>query len=68
MNCQFRMIVESRKFVPESETASLRPIGLEANRKSLETAIDWSFEQRIEAASRDGVVRKGRDHIPPCPL
>ena len=41
------MIVESRKFVPESETASLRPIGLEANRKSLETAIDWSFEQKI---------------------
>jgi 4,5-dihydroxyphthalate decarboxylase len=43
----FRMIVESRKFVPESETASLPPIGVEANRKSLETAIDWSFEQKI---------------------
>lgn len=43
----FRMIVESRNLVPESEAASLPPIGLEASRKSLETAIDWSFEQKI---------------------
>jgi len=43
----FRMIVESRKLAPESATASMPPIGLEANRKGLDTAIEWSFEQKI---------------------
>ena len=43
----FRMIVESRDMAPESVTANLPPIGLEANRKGLEMAIDWSFEQKI---------------------
>ncbi len=43
----FRMIVESRKHAPESALATLPPIGLEANRKGLEMAIDWSFEQKI---------------------
>ena len=43
----FRMIVESRNLAPESVTAALPPIGLEANRKALEMAIEWSFEQKI---------------------
>jgi len=43
----FRMIVESRALAPESVTATLPPIGLEANRKGLEMAIEWSFEQKI---------------------
>jgi len=41
----YRMIVESRKFAPESATRP--PIGLEANRKGLELAIRWSYEQKI---------------------
>ena len=43
----FRMIVESRKLAPETVTATLPPIGLEPNRKGLEKAIEWSFEQKI---------------------
>ena len=41
----YRMIVESRKFAPESATRP--PFGLEANRKGLQLAIDWSYEQKI---------------------
>jgi 4,5-dihydroxyphthalate decarboxylase len=41
----FRMLVESRKLAPESATRP--PVGLEANRKGLELAIQWSFEQKI---------------------
>jgi 4,5-dihydroxyphthalate decarboxylase len=40
----FRMIVESRAHAPESVTCALPPIGLEANRKGLEMAIEWSYE------------------------
>ena len=43
----YRMIVESRNLAPASVTATLPPIGLEANRKGLEMAIEWSFEQKI---------------------
>jgi len=43
----FRMLVESRNLAPESVTAALPPVGLEANRKTLEMAIEWSFEQKI---------------------
>ena len=43
----FRMISESRAAAGEAVTASLPPIGLEANRKALEMAIDWSFEQKV---------------------
>jgi 4,5-dihydroxyphthalate decarboxylase len=42
-----RMIVESRNLAPESAKATLPPIGLEANRKGLEMAIQWSYEQKI---------------------
>jgi len=41
----YRMLVESRKFAPESATRP--PAGLEPNRKGLELAIRWSFEQKI---------------------
>jgi 4,5-dihydroxyphthalate decarboxylase len=41
------MMVESRALAPDSITKELPPIGLEANRKGLEMAIDWSFEQKI---------------------
>jgi 4,5-dihydroxyphthalate decarboxylase len=42
-----RMIAESRAAAPASITASIPPLGLEANRKGLEMAIEWSFEQKI---------------------
>jgi 4,5-dihydroxyphthalate decarboxylase len=43
----FRMLVESRGLAPQSVTAALPPVGLEANRKTLEMAIEWSYEQKI---------------------
>jgi 4,5-dihydroxyphthalate decarboxylase len=43
----FRMIVESRALAPPAVAAALPPLGLEANRKGLEMAIDWSYEQKI---------------------
>jgi 4,5-dihydroxyphthalate decarboxylase len=42
-----RMIRESRALAPPAAAAALPPLGLEANRKGLEMAIDWSFEQKI---------------------
>jgi 4,5-dihydroxyphthalate decarboxylase len=41
----YRMIAESREFAPQSPTRP--PVGLEANRKGLELAIQWSYEQKI---------------------
>jgi 4,5-dihydroxyphthalate decarboxylase len=43
----FRMLVESRAAAADSLPEIFPPIGLEANRKALELAIDWSFEQRL---------------------
>jgi 4,5-dihydroxyphthalate decarboxylase len=43
----YRMIKESRKLAPASALETLPPLGLEANRKGLEMAIEWSFEQKI---------------------
>ena len=41
----FRMLVESRA---AAETPAIfPPVGLEANRKQFEMAIEWSFEQKI---------------------
>lgn len=42
----YRMIVESRELA-EGLPPIFPPIGLEANRKNLELAIEWAFEQRI---------------------
>ncbi len=41
------MLVESRKLAPENVTAALPPVGLEANRKTLEMALEWTYEQKI---------------------
>jgi 4,5-dihydroxyphthalate decarboxylase len=43
----YRMLVESRNLAPETVTATLPPVGLEASRKTLEMALEWSFEQKI---------------------
>jgi 4,5-dihydroxyphthalate decarboxylase len=43
----FRMLVESRKAAPPEALATIPPLGLEANRKAIQLAIDWSLEQRI---------------------
>lgn len=43
----YRMIVESRAAAPASITDALPPIGLEANRKGVQMAIDWALEQKI---------------------
>ena len=43
----YRMIVESRQLAPASALATFPPVGLEANRKGLEMAIRWSYEQKI---------------------
>ncbi len=43
----YRMLVDSRKLAPESVTDALPPVGLEANRKTLEMAMEWTYEQKI---------------------
>jgi 4,5-dihydroxyphthalate decarboxylase len=42
----YRMMGKARNLAPEA-AALLPPMGLKANRKALETAIDWSYEQKI---------------------
>lgn len=42
----YRMIAESRAAAPEA-AAGLPPLGFEANRKGIQMAADWSFEQGI---------------------
>jgi 4,5-dihydroxyphthalate decarboxylase len=43
----FRMIVESRDLTEGGVPDPFPPIGLEANRKGLQMAIDWSYDQKI---------------------
>ena len=43
----FRMLVESRSLAPDSAKTTIPPIGVDANRKALQMAIDWSYEQKI---------------------
>jgi 4,5-dihydroxyphthalate decarboxylase len=43
----YRMIVESNAAAPESARKEVAPFGLEANRKAIQTAIDWSLEQKL---------------------
>jgi 4,5-dihydroxyphthalate decarboxylase len=43
----FRMLVESRKAAPPEALQTIPPFGVEANRKAIQLAIDWSLEQRI---------------------
>lgn len=43
----FRLLAKSRSAAPESVTAKLPPVGVEANRKGIQMAIDLALEQRI---------------------
>lgn len=43
----FRLLVESRRLAGPAADAALPPIGLSANRRNLELAVEWAFEQRI---------------------
>jgi 4,5-dihydroxyphthalate decarboxylase len=43
----FRMLVESRAAAPANALKTIPPFGVEANRKALQMAIDWSLEQKI---------------------
>jgi 4,5-dihydroxyphthalate decarboxylase len=43
----YRMLRESRALAPASVTDGLPPVGLEANRKTLEMALEWCWEQHI---------------------
>jgi 4,5-dihydroxyphthalate decarboxylase len=41
------MVAESRAAAPGSVQAKLPPLGFEANRKTIDLAIEWSFEQKV---------------------
>jgi len=43
----FRMLKESRALTEGGVPDPFPPLGLEANRKGLQLAIDWAFEQKI---------------------
>jgi 4,5-dihydroxyphthalate decarboxylase len=43
----FRMLAQSRAEAPEAVQAKLPPVGLAANRKGIEAAIDLALEQKI---------------------
>jgi 4,5-dihydroxyphthalate decarboxylase len=43
----YRVIVESNAAAPEAARKEVAPFGLEANRKAIQTAIDWSIEQKL---------------------
>jgi 4,5-dihydroxyphthalate decarboxylase len=43
----YRMISESRALTEGGMPAVFPPLGLEANRKGLQTAIDWALDQKI---------------------
>lgn len=43
----YRMIIESRALTEGGAPAVFPPLGLEANRKGLQTAIDWALDQKI---------------------
>jgi 4,5-dihydroxyphthalate decarboxylase len=43
----YRMIVESRALTEGGVPAIFPPIGLEANRKGIQLAIDWALDQKI---------------------
>jgi len=43
----FRMLVEARNLAPPEALKDLPPMGYEANRKGIDMAIQWAFEQKI---------------------
>src|SRR5262249_40801740 len=43
----FRMLLESRTLALATAAITIPPAGVEANRKGLEMAIEWSYEQKV---------------------
>lgn len=43
----YRMIVESRALAPDSAKTTIPPLGLQENRKGVQMAIEWAYEQKI---------------------
>lgn len=43
----YRLLAESRAAAPDDAVSKVPPLGFEANRKTLELAIDWSYEQKV---------------------
>ncbi|HUO21820.1 MAG TPA: hypothetical protein VMU59_04825 [Caulobacteraceae bacterium] len=43
----YRVLVESRNLAPPAALEYFPPYGMEANRKGIERAIQWAFEQKI---------------------
>jgi 4,5-dihydroxyphthalate decarboxylase len=43
----FRLVLESAAAAPAADVPLPLPVSLEANRRGLEMAIDWSYEQKI---------------------
>ena len=43
----FRLLIESRNLTEGGVPNPYPPVGLEANRKGLQLAIDWAYEQKI---------------------
>jgi 4,5-dihydroxyphthalate decarboxylase len=43
----YRMVVDSRALTEGGTPAVFPPVGLEANRKGLQVAIDWALDQKI---------------------
>jgi 4,5-dihydroxyphthalate decarboxylase len=43
----YRMLVESRELTEGGVPAIYPPVGLEANRKGIQLAIDWAYEQKF---------------------
>jgi 4,5-dihydroxyphthalate decarboxylase len=43
----FRMLAEARKLAPAEAVKDLPPMGYKANRKGIDLAIQWAFEQKI---------------------
>ena len=43
----YRMLIDSRNLTAESVTSGLPPVGLEADRKTLEMAMEWTYEQKM---------------------
>jgi 4,5-dihydroxyphthalate decarboxylase len=43
----FRMLVEARNLAPAEAVKDLPPLGYEANKKGIDLAVQWAFEQKI---------------------
>lgn len=43
----YRMLVESRELAADSLPETFPPVGLEPNRKGIQLAIDWAYEQKF---------------------